>query len=740
VLFAGEARADPPFKPELEFKPKAPGEKVHFQLEDAEISELVRVVGGLTGKRFVIANNKIKSIKATIVAPEPITVAEAYQAFLSVLQANGLTVLERGTFYQIVESKDIERQNTAVVPSGSAPDEDRYVTQIQRLRNLRAEDIAKDFLSKFQTRDGSIVPYGPGNLLIMTDTGSNIRRMMRLLEEIDVPSGAEDKLYFEPIHYVPAADVEKKLTEIFDLKKRESAQNGTLHITKLASVEQPNFLVVVASPESYSRLLAIVQLLDQPVSNEGQINVVSLQHADAKKLVGPLTEALGGTAAPAPAQSGPGGQSGSTSGSAGGAAHGGGAAVSVLESPVKISAEETTNSILVTSSPRDFAAIKMVIDRLDRPKRQVYIEAVVMEISADRTSDFGVAWNGASGSSSGILGYGGFRAASSIQPDASALQAFTLGIQGPQIQLPFSIPIGTSTITSIPSIGAAVTALASTQGSDILSTPSIMASDNTPAELKVQLNTPLNPNAPPASIIAGGTTLPGSPSSANLQKIGPRIKVTPHLNESDEVRLDVDEQISDIQSSPAKDDTYGSVTFIERSAITTLTVKDEETVVIGGLIRNQILKSESKVPVLGDIPVLGALFRTTHDEHHKSNLVLVLTPHIIRDRTDSVRVFTKKMEERQEMIDHNALFSGDKWEPPRSYDRGHGLLHVIRESYREDRAQRALDKMRAPLPIKVHDPQPPMELPAPIQTWGTPAPAGSGAPPKSAPGVERIEK
>src|SRR5262249_4081448 len=154
------------------------------------------------------------------VAAQPITAAEAYQAFLSVLQANGLTVLERGTYYQIVESKDVERQNTSVVQNDSLPAEDRYVTQVLRLKNVRAEDVADSVLGKSQTREGSIVPYAPGNLLIMTDTGSNLRRMMRLLEEIDVPNASEDKLYFEPIHYASAADVEKKLTEIFDLKKK----------------------------------------------------------------------------------------------------------------------------------------------------------------------------------------------------------------------------------------------------------------------------------------------------------------------------------------------------------------------------------------------------------------------------------------------------------------------------------------------------------------------------------------
>jgi len=733
VAFPGSVQAaDPPFKPELDVKPVGPNDKINFQLVDAEISELVRVVGGFTGKRFVIANNKIKSIRATIVAAQPITATEAYQAFLSVLQANGLTVLERGTYFQIVESKDVERQNTAVVPNDSLPAEDRYVTQVLRLKNVRAEDVADSVLAKFQTREGSIVPYAPGNLLIMTDTGSNLRRMMRLLEEIDVPNASEDKLYFEPIHYASATDVEKKLTEIFDLKKKDMPTTDGLHITKVIAIDRPNALAIVATPESYKRLLGIVRIMDQPLSNEGQINVVPLQHVDAKKIVQSLNEAVGGAAPAAGGASGPPG-AGGASGSAPKAA------LSVLESSVKISADESTNSILVTSSPRDFASIKTVIDKMDRPKRQVYIEAVVMEITAGNNLDFGVAWHGGDISSSGSLLYGGWRAdKSALPPDATSLQAFALGLRSPDIQLPFTIP-GTS-INSIPGLGVLITALAHTEGADILSTPSIVASDNMPAELKVQINTPLNPNAPPASIIAGGTTIPGTTNSnANMQKIGPRVKITPHLNESDEIRLDVDEQISDIVSQPAKGDTYGSVISVERSAQTTLTVKDEETVVIAGLMKNNITKTVDKVPLLGDIPVLGALFRNTSEKVTKSNLVLVLTPHIMRDKADRVRIFEKKMEERQAMIDHAALFGGQPWTPRKDYAHARGLVGEIRKAYGETANKAALERARNRRETKTHEPQEPVEMPTPIQTWGGTSDSSPSKPPagKPVPNVER---
>jgi general secretion pathway protein D len=371
-----------------------------------------------------------------------------------------------------------------------------------------------------------------------------------------------------------------------------------------------------------------------------------------------------------------------------------------------------------------------------------------MDISAERGTDLGVAWHGGStlGKQDDSFMYGGFRAGSSaLPPSATDLQAFALGVQGPEINLPFAIPVGTSTITKIPSVGAFVTAMATTRGADILSTPTITASDNTAAELKVQLNTSLTPHAPAAPIYAGGGQLPpfGASSSSNLQKIGPRIKVTPHMNDSDEVRLDVEETISDVQSVPDKGDTYGSISFIERNASTTLTVKDGETMVIGGLVRNRLARTETKVPLLGDIPILGALFRTSSEQMEKSNLVLVLTPHIIRDQADKRRILENELEARQEMIDHAVIFSGMEWKPPVDWGKTHGVVHEIHARQRDVDEAKKLEEMRVPRDVQQHAPVAPIDLPVPPQTWGASAPAPSPSPspsPGPTPTPVRIER
>ncbi len=712
-------------------------ELVSLQLEDADLSDLVRVVGQVTGKRFLIASPRLAKIKASLYAPEKVTAQEAYQALLAVLTANGLTVVPAGGFYRIVESENIARQVLPLDQSEKGSPEERYITRIHRLKNLSAEEVATGVLSKLATKDASIVPYAPGNLLIMTETGANLRRMMEIVDAIDQP-GTDAKLYFQPLSHVSSTVAEKLLTELLDLKKKDAALPGAaLYVGRLVAVERPNALIIVATETSYRRIFEVLSRIDIVEPSETQVHVVALQHADAKKIVGPLAAAIGSSSSAQAARSAP------------GAAVPSGNVGQVLEGPAQISADETTNSLIVTAGPRDFANIKDVIAALDKPKRQVFIEAVILDISDSSGLDLGVAWHGGNVDTNSkgqtTTEFGGWRAGSSaLPPSTSDLQGLALGVRGPDIPFNTGIP----GITSIPSLGAFLTAAASTKGADILSTPSITASDNTPAEIKVQLNSSLQPHAPqPAQYLAGAASgsLPQTSTgvTANYKAIGPRVKITPHLNDSDEVRLDIEEVISDIASEPGASDTFGTVSYIERAATTTMTVKDGSTAVIGGLVRNIMRRSESKVPILGDIPVLGVLFRTRSDQMEKSNLILILTPYIIRGEEDMRRIAERKKEERQVLIDHAAVFSDNAgWKPPVDYRRTHGLLTQIAQESRaveRARAERDAVPQKDPGgPVAVA----PMELPLPISPSQGAAPLAPKPTEKSvaSPQLRTVEK
>lgn len=789
------------FENAMEFEPRSPNYRVAFSLEDADLPELVRVIGQLTGKRFIFGG-KVKNIKATVYSPQKVTVAEAYQAFLSILETNGLTVVPHGRFLKIVETGGVQTSGTPVYGAAQgAPSEDRYVTRMHRLGHISADDAA-NVLGKFKTKDGDITVYGPGNMVIITDTGSNIRRMMQILEEIDVGSSG-DQIFIEPIHYASASDVEKRINDLFDVKSGGSAppaQGGKpgaagaaaggggpaasdVHVAKIVSDDRSNSLVIVATERAYLRILELIKRLDVPQTGEGEIHVLPLQHADATELVKTLNDIVGGaSSAGGPPPGGGRGQQQQTSA--------GQAPAGIFEGGVKVSADKATNSIVVTSSLRDYASLRSVIDRLDQARRQVFIEAVIMDLQLKRSDQLGVSFHGGApfqfDNPNDSVIFGGNKITNTISPvptDPDALQGFALGVRGPGISGSQNF-LGTG--ISIPAFGTFIQAIAKTGDSDLLSTPHILALDNEDAEINVGDNIPLQTNAVSAFGGLGGATGAAGASALGAlgglggfgsvgsprQDVGTKIKIKPHLNDSNEVRLDISEEISE-QGAPLGG-TLGAIPISKRTATTKLVVADQQTVVIGGLIRNVTSRAEEKIPVLGDIPVLGALFRKRTNTNEKRNLVLVMTPYIIRNQQDLRTVFERKMQERQEYLDRYFVFSDSSdYKPPKDWSRTNGLVEDIRQAYFSQEEKRKLDEITKPREQKTHEPQRPLEMPqnarggtgpgasssptgtSPSQappggitpagggthTTPTPAPAGGATPPVNVnPAVRNIEK
>ncbi len=724
----------------MDFTPKNPAYQVAFSLEDADLAEIVRVIGQLTGKRFIFSN-KIHNIKATVYSPQKVTVAEAYQAFLSILETNGLTVIPHGRFLKIVETAGIATQVTPTYVAGQgAPAEDRYVTRIQRLGHVSADEVAA-VLAHFKTKDADITVYAPGNLLIITDTGANIQRMMQIVEDVDVGS-AGDQIWIEPIHYASASDVANRINELFDVKAanappaagggaKQSASGGDLHVAKILPDERTNSLVIVATEHAYLRILEIIKRLDVPQSGEGEIHVLALQHADAVDMTKTLNEIITGAGAGAA----PG---------AGAAARPAGAAPSgVFEAGVKVSADKATNSVVITSSLRDYAQLRAVVDRLDLPRRQVFIDAVVLDLSVNSTNTFGVSFHAADTAATGSYGnsliFGGLNPLNTISlPDATQLQGMALGIRGPGIPGSANL-LGTG--LTIPAFGAIVNALASSGYADVLSTPHILATDNEDAEINVGQNIPLQTNSGFSGLggssgaaggAAGALGALGSlgalgGAGASRTDVGTKIKIKPHLNESNEVRIELTEEISE---AGVPQGGLGVVPITKRNAQTKLVVRDQQTVIVGGLMRNLVNHSETKIPILGDIPVLGALFRTTTDTTQKTNLILILTPFIIREQSDLRTVFERKMQERQEFLDRYFVFDGADYQPPHDWNHSYGLIDDIRQSFRAVAERRSLDEATRPKEIKGHLPGEPLEMPANIHLTGeggAPAPSGKAA-------------
>ncbi len=430
----------------------------------------------------------------------------------------------------------------------------------------------------------------------------------------------------------------------------------------------------------------------------------------------------------------PPGSPGSTGTGAGGA----GLQDEVFEGRIRVTCDEATNSLVTTSSLRDYAQLRNVIDKLDIPRRQVFIEAVIMDVSVDRSTDINIGYHGGAPIDFGSAGQGVFYAgnnpAASVAGVPTNLQALALGVRGPDIQ-------GTSNIfgtgVSIPALGIVLSALAQDGDNNVLATPHILATDNQEAIINIGQNIPLQTNVGgiPSLGAAGGAASGlgalgalgalGSGFSAPRQDIGTKIDLTPHVNDSDQVRLDLKEEISDAGSPQGA---LGAIPINKRQAQTTLVVRDQQTVIIGGLVRDAYITGETKIPVLGDIPVLGFLFKQSHKEKTKSNLLLILTPYVIRDQDDLRAIFERKMQERQEFIDRYFVFNDQNpWSPPRDFSRSNGLVEDIRQSILAQDEKMRLEMESQPKAPKHHEPTEPIALPAAAGRPGQPAVETGGA-------------
>ena len=499
-------------------------------------------------------------------------------------------------------------------------------------------------------------------------------------------------------------------------------------------------------------MLELIKAIDVKPSGDGELHVLPLQHAGCKDLSQTLNQILG-TSGVGGVAGRPGGRAGRAPGATGAPASRGAAGAGideVFEGRVRITCDEATNSIVTTSSMRDYAQLHGVINKLDRPRRQVFIEAVIMDVSIQRVTNWGISYHGGAPVPFGSLGdgvaFGGNNIVQSISPaglltdPSNPLGALAVGLQGPAIPNSQNL-FGTG--ISIPALGVVLHALAQDGDTNVLATPHILALDNQDATISIGQNIPLQQNvggglgglagASGASGAAGalggglGLGLLGGGFAAPRQDVGTKIKVKPHVNDSDQIRLELSEEISD---AGAPTGALGAIPINKRTAETQLVVRDQQTVVIGGLVREAVvINSETKIPILGDIPVLGYLFKQTQKTKTKSNLLLVLTPYVIRSQDDLRAIFERKMQERQEFIDRYFVFNeGGTWNPPKDYRRANGLVEDIRQSIiaQEEKARIEADAAK-PKP-KVHVPGQPIPLPHMGSGGGHAAAEEPGAP------------
>jgi general secretion pathway protein D len=579
-------------------------------------------------------------------------------------------------------------------------------------------------LQQLVSKDGDTIPYPP-DIIIVNDVGSNVHRLERLIDQLD-SRAASDEVRIIQVQYATAADVAGTVQKLFEQKGgarpgsragapamvpppggpvgegvpmnqpgTEGGAGGPVTFSQIIPDERTNKLIVVASPAAFERIQSMVRELDIPTAGTERINVYPLENANAEEIASTLQTLAQGSASrprtptpqPPPGVPRPGG---------------GASSAELFAGEVKISADKGTNSLVIIASQSDYRSLVRVIRELDKPRRQVFVEAVIMEVNLDRNNQFGL--NLHSGYSlSTPLGDGagivGTKYTSSGAPPSFSLVnlanfgGFLAGLQGPVIPELKALGI------DIPAFGVVLHALQQSSDVNVLSTPHILTSDNEEAEITVGQNVPFQAGFTPSSLGAGlgagglGTGSGGvNPSllaglgglgslyaPINRQNVELKLSVKPQINESDYIRLTIAEQTEEIAST---DPVLGPTTA-KRSAKTTVVAKDQETVVIGGIMQERTLESVSKVPILGDVPLLGHLFRETNTRKTKTNLLLFLTPYIIREQSDFRRIFERKMKERQQFVEQ---FYGQVagYDVPVDFTRKTGPLGRMRQVVRTE--------------------------------------------------------
>lgn len=596
-----------------------------LNLKDADIQALITTVGEITGKNFIVAPNV--QGKVTVVSQTPMRADEIYDTFLAVLRTYGYAAIPSGNAIKIVPEAVAQQDGSAGLNGNRTHASDELVTQIVPVRHVSASELVP-ILRPLMPQGAQLIAHPGSNSLVISDRAGNVARVMSIIDRIDTVSDSGVEMI--PLQHASAAEVARTLNQL------NEKNADPLEASRIFADERTNSILLSGGKSGRLRLRALVMHLDTPVNNGGDTQVVYLHNANAKDLV-PI---LQGIAATLTGEAIP--------GKPAAPAAGGGAAASASASTATIQAHEGTNSLVISAPPAVFRSLASIIRQLDVRRAQVLIEAVIAEVTDETANELGVQWQIGNNN---LIGGTNFTSGNSSASGNNIITA-TSGLNGvpPVVTLGNGLNLGyLDTLTvggkKIVQLGALVTALRSDGKNNILSTPSVMTLDNQEAVIKVAQEVPFltgsyTTNTAGTTGGTGSTTGIGNPFQTIQRKdVGLTLTVTPHVNEGDAVRLEIHQEVSSL--APA---VSGAVDLItnKREVQTTVLVKDDSVLVLGGLISDDVKDNVQKVPGLGDIPFVGNLFRYRSNDRQKHDLMIFLHPRILRDAATEASVSSEK--------------------------------------------------------------------------------------------------
>ena len=600
----------------------AHAKKITLNLKQADINAVITTVAEATGKNFIV-DPRVKG-KITIISSRPLDESQVYQVFLTILDVHGFTAVPSGKVIKILPDADAKHAGMPLEGEG-----EEVITRIIEVKHVQASQLVP-ILRPLVPPQGHLAAHSGTNILIIADRASNIDRIMGIIDRIDEPSSSEIEVV--NLQHASASEVVRVLTALDKGNKEKKTESTTL-----VADERTNTILMGGDKSDRLRLKTIIAHLDTPSETVGNTHVIYLRYAQAKELVTVLTgvgnvQAKGGNRPKAAARQ---------------------------NTDFNIQADEASNALVITAAPDIFRSLENVIQKLDVRRAQVLVEAIIAEVSASKSSELGVNWAAGAGSLDdigrnpvGISNLGN----NSISGIAGAIAAAE---SGNFPSLPAGATFALGKITSGYSFAGIITALAGDGNANVLSTPNIVTMDNEEAEIFVGKEV----SVPSGSFSSTGnnTGISNPFTTFKAKQVGIRLKVKPQINEGDAIKLEIDQAVDAITAGNAGE---ASLVTSQRTIKTSVMVNDGEVVVLGGLITDDQQETTQKIPLLGDIPILGMLFRYKREVEDKTNLMVFLRPVILRDAAVTASVSGSKYNfMRAKQLDQRSFwdfFTGDE--------------------------------------------------------------------------------
>jgi general secretion pathway protein D len=579
-------------------------ETITLNLKDADITSVIATISELTGRNFII-DPRVKG-KVTVISSKPLQPDEVWQVFLSILSIHGYSAIAANGVTKIIPEANAKQDAIPHREPGGKLTGDQYVTQVLTLNNIAAAQLVP-ILRPLLPQEAHLAAYPTTNVLIASASAENMKKLETLIRRID--QGSEREIELVSLKHASAEEVVRILTTLMQKGAKGAAgQAPTEGDFSLIADTRTNSVLVSGEKTMRSQLKDLIAYLDTPLENIGNTRVIYLRYAKAKDLaavLGSVSKSLQDKSAPQ-----------------------GGAKPAASDARINIQADESTNALVITAPHDLMRDIEAVVRKLDIRRAQVLVRAIIAEISSERAAEFGVQWgyDGADNNSPiGLINFS--KAGSSI-----------LGLASPIPSLGDGISLGLGRRTGDGArFGALVRALKGDADANILSTPTLVTMDNEEAEIVVGQNVPFVTGSYTST--GSSTTVTNPFQTIQRQDVGLTLKIKPQINEGDAVKLEVQQEVSSVSATAS-----GASDLItnKRSLKTTVIVDDGSVLVLGGLIDEQIDESNQKVPLLGDIPLLGALFSYRRTEKRKRNLMVFLAPTILREDDRSLAISTDK--------------------------------------------------------------------------------------------------